>query len=277
MSSILDALKKLEEEKASQNTQAIGPGEMDLLRAPTQHGGPPKARAMMMPVLATLVTIMFFLVFALIYVLYQGKGEAPRQQIATLPAEAITPPVVSTPPPEKVPASTEATTPPVMTETPVEKPVAAVVPVVIETPPEPLVVAKADPVPAVATPLAETVKSTTGISTEQPVYTRPTPPRPEPITEKPAPKPRQLALPEDLSTLPLMNHADRDRMGLDELRINLLRPPGARRPVGLAILNLDKVYVGDKIPGTTARLVGVLIDGIAVESTTSGAQYFIEH
>ena len=277
MSSILDALKKLEEEKASQNTQAIGPGEMDLLRAPTQHGGPPKARALLGLVVIGLVAVVLVLVSVLVSVLFM-REETPGQQVASSPNipapesdTAITPSVPSTVPAEEIPApvaEVEESTP---APAEVEQVEATPAPVAVIAPAEKIVVAKAEETPAVThTPEPE-------VPAARPVYTRPTPPKPEPVTPEPAPKPRQLALPEDLSTLPLMNHADRDRMGLDELRINLLRPPGERRPVGLAILNLDKVYVGDKIPGTTARLVGVLIDGIAVESTTSGAQYFIEH
>jgi hypothetical protein len=71
--------------------------------------------------------------------------------------------------------------------------------------------------------------------------------------------------------------SDRVRYGLENLRINMIREPTPTRPEGHAIINLNKVFVGETIPGTPARLIGVVRRGIAIEIETTGERFFISN
>ena len=277
MSSILDALKKLEEEKARQASSGLEQGEMDLLREPTQHGGGSRSglKQFLLYAVAALILVSVS-VMASVWVMQQNN--TPPQQANNTP-EPTTPAVATTPAeetPAPEPTAPEATppasTPEVQTSVKPEEPV-----VVAQATPPP-----AQPAPTQANPTSPAPEPAPVVEKPAPVQTYtppPAKPRPRPIPS-PAPVvvsevPRNAA-PVVIEELPILRAADVTRLGLDDITINLLRPPGDRRPIGLAIINLDKVYVGDKIPGTSARLIGVSIEGIAVESTTSGAQYFFE-
>lgn len=297
MSSILDALKKLEEEKARQQSNSLGPGEMDLLRSPTQHGQVKANTKLFIGLGLGALLLVIISVSVSVALMRQGAPNTPNVVASVTPTPPATPTTNAvdttneekaleeqapkTPTEEPVVVASEAEPAPIApapTSAPAPAAPAEEAPVQLAqaTPkPTPVVSEPVQPAPA-PTPVVEAPKPapTPLIAQERPVTVRkPEPPR----YTAPEPKPRRSFGPVDMDALPMMNHADRDRMGLTELKINLLRPPGERRPIGLAILNLDKVYVGDKIPGSSARLVGVNIHGIAVESTTSGAQYFIEH
>lgn len=80
----------------------------------------------------------------------------------------------------------------------------------------------------------------------------------------------------DISTLPILPRSDYGRYGLDGLSLNMLREPSKDRPNGLAIINLNKVYPGESIQGSKAKLIGVSRIGIGIEIETTGEQYFIE-
>lgn len=99
----------------------------------------------------------------------------------------------------------------------------------------------------------------------------------------PVPKPIQVPAttrkaPEnvDVDSLPMLGPGEFSRYGLDGLALNMLRAPSADRPTGMAIINLNKVYPGELIPGSRVRLIGVSRNGIGVEIESSGEQYFIE-
>lgn len=74
----------------------------------------------------------------------------------------------------------------------------------------------------------------------------------------------------DFDSLPRLSSQERAGLGLDGLRLNVLRPAGKDQPDALAIINLKKVYVGESIPGTRARLIAVEPAGIAIEIESEG-------
>jgi len=104
------------------------------------------------------------------------------------------------------------------------------------------------------------------------VYRAPLPPPVEPELEA-----STAPLPENLKDLPRMRAAERARMGLENIRINMLREASETRPYGLAVINLDKVYVGDLIPRTQVKLLEVEPRGIAIENLADGKRYYIEY
>lgn len=81
--------------------------------------------------------------------------------------------------------------------------------------------------------------------------------------------------PLNIQTLPVMKTSDKIRLGLDRLQLNVLREASAKNPYGLAIINLNKVYVGEIIPGTSVRLIDVKTHGIAVEVLGTGERYYL--
>ncbi len=81
----------------------------------------------------------------------------------------------------------------------------------------------------------------------------------------------------DIRTLPLLRGSERAQYGLQNLRLNVLREASEDRPNGLAIINLNKVYVGEIIPGTRARLIAVESHGIGIEMIDSRERYYVQH
>ncbi len=78
---------------------------------------------------------------------------------------------------------------------------------------------------------------------------------------------------EDVNALPRLGQNERERLGMIELRLNVLREASASQPEGLAIINLKKVYVGEMIPGTSARLIAVQSRAIAIEVEGTGERF----
>ena len=79
--------------------------------------------------------------------------------------------------------------------------------------------------------------------------------------------------PEAVNALPRLTLADQERYGLGELRLNVLREAGPGNPDPVAIINLKKVYLGERIPGTRARLIGISSRAIAIEIEDTGARF----
>jgi hypothetical protein len=80
---------------------------------------------------------------------------------------------------------------------------------------------------------------------------------------------------EELRMLPMLRSAARMRHGLENLKLNVLREAGENRPDGLAIINLNKVYIGERIPETRAILIGVEYRGIGIEIIESGERFYV--
>ena len=81
--------------------------------------------------------------------------------------------------------------------------------------------------------------------------------------------------PVDPASLPELRGSDRVRLGLENLRINVIREADAHRPDAVAIINLNRVFIGERIPATNAKLVGIARQGIAIEMVDSGERFFV--
>lgn len=79
---------------------------------------------------------------------------------------------------------------------------------------------------------------------------------------------------EDIRRYDIMTRTVRARLDIPELDINMLMLPNEVNPDPAALINYNKVYVGESIPDTQGRvaLIGVDIRGIAVE--VEGKRYY---
>lgn len=91
----------------------------------------------------------------------------------------------------------------------------------------------------------------------------PPPVREAPIAS-PAP-PKQSYGDIDLNSLPVLTESERIRLGLPQIKINIVGLPTKNQPHPSALINMYRVYVGEKIPGTNATLVAVELRGIGIE------------
>ena len=81
--------------------------------------------------------------------------------------------------------------------------------------------------------------------------------------------------PEDIRKLPSLSASQRIRLGLDRIRINMLLEANPNRLTPSAVINLQKVFLGNEIPGTRVLLVDVQAHGIAVESLETRKLFYI--
>lgn len=81
----------------------------------------------------------------------------------------------------------------------------------------------------------------------------------------------------DVFSLPVLKESDKARLGMGNLRINMLKPASRNVPYASAVINLRPVYVGERIPNTSATLVAVdpRGKGIALEIEGSGERFHI--
>ena len=209
------------------------------------------------------------------------KPDVPKpdlpERVAMVPEPVVPPPVLPEPEPEPV-------SPPPVLPDPEPAPVA---PPPVRPEPEPVISNVPVPVPekekesppsgttgALDQGGAESPKpSSTG--TERLAYAQPAlPPQPEkrlPAVVAP-PVAREEAGPVNIDALPRLSSQDRENLGLNNLQLNVLRPADKNQPDALAIINLKKVYVGEMIPGTSARLIGVEAGAIGVEIDKGGTR-----
>jgi len=204
------------------------------------------------------------------------KPDLPKR-VAMVPEPVAPPPIL--PDPEPVPVA-----PPPILPDPEPAPVA---PPPVRPEPEPVISNVPVPVPEKEKEIppsgmtgaldeggAESPKpSSTG--TERLAYAQPAlPPQPEkrlPAVVAP-PVAREEAGPVNIDALPRLSSQDRENLGLNNLQLNVLRPADKNQPDALAIINLKKVYVGEMIPGTSARLIGVEAGAIGVEIDKGGTR-----
>ncbi len=101
-------------------------------------------------------------------------------------------------------------------------------------------------------------------------------PAPRPVQQAPAAPAAARRRPfsmEEMNALPRLSAGDRAKHGIGEMRLNVLREASPTQPEALAIINLKKVYVGEIIPGTRARLIGVQSRAIAIEIEDTGERF----
>jgi hypothetical protein len=77
----------------------------------------------------------------------------------------------------------------------------------------------------------------------------------------------------DLSTLAILTETERVRLGLPVLKINIVGMPSKQNPRAAALINMQKVYVGEYIPNTNARLIGIELRGVGIE--VEGRRYYV--
>jgi hypothetical protein len=80
----------------------------------------------------------------------------------------------------------------------------------------------------------------------------------------------------DLKKLPPLRETDRVRLGFDKVKINMVQPVTEKQPHARAIINYKPIMIGEIIPQTRTKLIGVDTNGIAIEATASGERYFVQ-
>jgi hypothetical protein len=284
MSSILDALKKLEAEKAAQqaadqaaaeaaaaalvpepepefhpeNASAELLGEHTTSETPSGVVLTPRMLAMGGILFATLV-----LTAAVVAAVLVARTSVSPVEVAALPA-----------PPEPAPLEQVAENlPEPVNETPEPAPVSVAV-----APPPPPPPQENPPPPVPAVPPRAVQDNPVITPAPLPVAPPPLPP-PSPVEATLLPPLAERIPPEpvDLRSLPVLRASERTQFGLGNLKLNILREAKKDRPYGLAIINLDKVYIGEMIPGTRARLIEVKSHGIGIELVDSGKRFYVPH
>lgn len=303
MSSILDALKKLEDEKTKKkdaveraHIEKVA-AERDLTRRRRTRQDDEVIRVnstiLVLIGLATAVVLVAVSVIAALVIMrtMSGARVAANQTPATaVPAEStpLATPPVETAPFQPVPMDAGATTipaptplEPVTSEPAFEEPLSAPEPVDSMVPAEPVVWVEPEP------PSSQAMET---VVPEPPAALTPAPARPQPPEaaapppESYTPQPVPTAPPAeysdvpigeiDLNTLPVLTESERVRLGLPHMKINIVGLPTKRQPRPSALINFEKVYLGEYIKNTRARLVAVELHGVGIE--VAGNRYFME-
>lgn len=270
MSSILDALKKLEAEKAAQQAEEQEPDEsFHAEAAEAELVGARQPNESLSLRLTPLTLVIGGGVFAVILIaisvtvsIFVAESNITPQPVALNTAAPMSVPPTQAAPPER-PASPQPSTPvaAATTQAPAAPVAAPAAPPTQAIP----VVPNAAPTPILPTPDVAPLASPSAAPLAPPAL-------PEPIAKQPG----DLE-PVDVNKLPLLRSSERARYGLENLRLNVLREAGPNRPNGLAIINLNKVYIGEVIPGTHARLIDVTRRGIAIEIVDTKERYYVPH
>lgn len=304
MSSILDALKKLEQdkqEKEQSDQLEIGTlaAERDLFHHKRGAGrGTVQVSSMMLAggVLVFAVALVCVSVITALLIVNaapvppattvhvaQAPAAAPAANAAKQDASSATAPAE---PAAQVPVAPDSVA--VEPTTPADE--AAGVAAVPEPaakapqPAEPLAAPKEEVLlaaaqePAVAEPAEKPVPRA---RREEPPAPRPEPPAavqtipPAPVkpvasaADAPAPAFGDI----DLNVLPILSESERVRLGLPPLKVNIVGLPTKRQPRPSALINYEKVYVGEYISNTNARLVDVELRGVGL--SVGGQLYFL--
>ena len=328
MSSILDALNKVEEDR---NAQAVPEEDAPfvpeaaadaLLAAPGKRRGARRAPLNLKPAMYAacgLLGIIMVVGLSAGVALMIGRGVTPvtasvanpsasvvsvqaaGKETYTVPAPVApveAPAQQIAPPPEK-PAESVAEKPKEAPASPAEvKPKTEVRPktekkTAVAFPSKPLPPAEtAAPVPE-EQPADPSVQTAKALTDEQPTTPLPTPEAieraraaaKEPVVSAPPARTSPMSLApgraaekrapflDDINALPRLGQNERERLGIGELRLNVLREASPSQPEGLAIINLKKVYAGEMIPGTNARLLAVQSRAIAIEIEGTGERF----
>ena len=82
-------------------------------------------------------------------------------------------------------------------------------------------------------------------------------------------------VPDDIRTLPMLSRSERSQYRLEGLTINMLNEASATRPLGNALVNLEKIFIGENLPGSNATLIDVKSHGIAIEIMSTRQRYYL--
>lgn len=277
MSSILDALKKLEEEKARE--AAPPDAALDERTAAEdlfgrrrkrrefsvdlgRHSGVPISIAVSAVLVTAALTTVFFATRTA-----PREHAAPRQDVAWAPGGMQAAGTASDPVEEGVRSSSSVPTP--TPETPRAEP----------APGERFV-------PDTSLPSSRPSTPEKPESVDFPVYVRevpePPPPRREipqvpavsypPVTEDPLLHEVRDVV-SDPAVLPILTPSEQERLGLPRLKVNFVSQASSTRPHPYALINYNKVYLGEPVPNTNARIIGVSVQGVGID--VDGRRYFV--
>jgi hypothetical protein len=142
---------------------------------------------------------------------------------------------------------------------------------------------KADPKPAQLERTSNLIQSTPLpnldlMASAAPAAASP-PRRPDnkPAAALPGPTPKKLEGPIDLYSLPFLKETDKERLGLAKLQVNMVSPATKNKPQPSAIINLQPVNIGDRIADTKATLIAVDRTAIAIEVDGTGERFQIRY
>ena len=108
--------------------------------------------------------------------------------------------------------------------------------------------------------------------TPPPVVVARATPAPSPVPVAP---PRLARGPVNVNVLPPLRNSDKALYGLEGVQLNMLRPASKNRPYASAIINLQPVEIGEVIPGSSAVLIAVEMDAVAIEIQDTGERFQI--
>jgi len=318
MSSILDALRKVEEERSMANEPVVHDIDANAAQDELVGGSSRLSLSFNTPtlVIGTVLLIGIVVAASVTTALILVRASTPQPQVATAPAE----PVVTTKPATGPPTSPEPADPVTAEPAPAnqadappnEAPEKAATSesAVTDNPQAPLETAPANPdaeevqAAFAAQPAQRVVERNTPAPAETP------PPNPPPRTETAPPiediappEPRVMAgpkrqesldplsapstlnlspetpdnqpqddAPRSINILPRLSTAIQNQYQLTDKRVNMPRPH--TEPRKSAVIDMEVVYVGDRVPGTNARLIGVDGRGVAIEIIGTGERYY---
>lgn len=264
MSSILEALKKLEAEKHAQQVAVEAPepvytadqmAQSLLGQFPDADPGPRRTSPLLLVLGGSLFTLLLIGVSVSLAVFLLRTPPSATPAVETARAEVTPPPAPSEP-------AAPALSPDPAPEPEAEATVVTPVPIKIAE------AAPARPARPAPRPAPEPETPTEAPAVEDVRYEPYIPPPP---AEKAAP----AALPSDIRTLPMLSRDERAQYRLDDININMLNEASPTRPLGNALINLEKVFIGETLPGSNATLIDVKSHGIAVEIMSTRQRYYI--
>lgn len=304
MSSILDALNKLEGEKERERAQKdFNPADIDPAAAALDLVEPDALRDSMTlrvrPLTLIAGTVGFLvLVVAIvaITVSVMVKSEPGEKLASVVPPVAVTPQPTPVIPEPEVPVEQEAPEPVAIIPPPpesapeietaqiVEEPAPIIQsPVKVESPaldPKPATVVVPEPI--IEVPKAEK-KVPVAVAVEK---IEPAPPETIVVAKAPSlPKADPIPLIESIPdaapsdnanflTLPRFTVALQRKHGFDKFKINMINPVSDTNPYGNAIINREKIFENAYISGNQVKLIKVTRQGIALEVARTGEKYF---
>ena len=210
-----------------------------------------------------------------------AKAEPAPEPAPEPVAKAAPAPEPAPEPVAKAASAPEAAPEPVAKAEPAPEPVAKAAPAPVPAPEPAAKVAaqtekavppaevKKEERPAPARPLQQVAKLEPPVTpaTSQEAVSRP--------EKKEADVPKKQARPLDLMSLPVLRASDKAQYGLEDVRVNMVRPASKTRTYASAIINLEPVQVGEKIPGSDAILIGVESRSIGIEIEGTGERFQI--
>ena len=73
----------------------------------------------------------------------------------------------------------------------------------------------------------------------------------------------------------MLSRSDRAQYRLEGMTINMLNEASPTRPLGNALINLEKIFIGETLPGSNATLIEVKSHGIAIEIMSTRQRYYL--